>query len=198
MFAAAEWDEALTLLARAIHNHERDEEPDELRLAVCIRRLAAVHQASGDCTRPDSLMQVVETLQVSSLGKDALPLASTLGGDASFDCQCGRFEDAAVGLELAMQIFERRLGPEHVYVAVMSHNIGKVRATQDRLLEAEPYYAQALDILRRKYGPVSGPVQVAVENYCDVLEGLGKQALADSLQRASRATRFRAMLGDEP
>lgn len=155
-------------------------------------RIEALHndgqlsQTAGDLqTAADTLEQVVT--QMEGIEPDSLRLSATLSNLGNILSDLDRHDDALAHLRRALEIRERRLGPEHPRTADTMAAISRALFSLGRFDEALEFSEQALEINERALGPDHLGVARSLFSLGLTLKDLGRQRDAlDAFERAHR------------
>ncbi|MCB9754519.1 MAG: tetratricopeptide repeat protein [Myxococcales bacterium] len=105
---------------------------------------------------------------------EGMNLAKTLNGLGTTLDQSGAPEEALEVYREALEIYERRLGPDHPNVAVVLNNIAIVHRHAGRLDEAEAALARSLKIRERALRPSHPLIAQSRTNLGNVYERAGR------------------------
>ena len=112
------------------------------------------------------LMEISETCSDEDL-------ASTILHMGSVQHDLGDLQQAKEHCERALDIWLKKLGPEHVHVATTYSNLGVVQHDLGDLEQAKEHYERALDIRLKKLGPEHVHVATTYINLGSVQRDLG-------------------------
>ncbi len=101
----------------------------------------------------------------------------------------GRYEEAEPLYRHALAINEKKLGPEHPYVAAALNNLALLYKFQGRYEEAEPLYTRALAINEKKLGQEHPHVAASLNNLALLYSAQGRYEEAEPLHRRASAIR---------
>jgi tetratricopeptide (TPR) repeat protein len=119
------------------------------------------------------------------LGREDINLARTLTNLGNITGRKGEFDDALALQERALQIAERKLGPDHQDVAIILRNLGVAFERKGELQEAIICHERALAIQERSLGPNHPGVSLALANLGTILQKRGE--LDEALSLLKRA-----------
>ena len=125
---------------------------------------------------PKEQQQAIAAFQNASdrakAAHDDIKLARDLSYLALLYKQMGRYKQAEPLLLQALELYKRRLGDNHPYVATILSNLALLYNAQGRYKEAEPLYLQALELYKR----------LPRDNHPDVANSLNNLALLYNAQ----------------
>jgi nephrocystin-3 len=87
----------------------------------------------------------------------------------------------------ALEIDERRYGPDHPNVATILNNLAELLRATNRLAEAEPLMRRALEIDENSYGPKHPHVATNLNNLASLLTAMNRLAEAEPMMRRALA-----------
>jgi serine/threonine protein kinase len=108
----------------------------------------------------------------------------------------GRYPDARMQLEHALELYRRALGAENPKALRVLNNLGFIAYLQGNYLEAEALCSQALAAQRRVLGPEHPDTLGSMNNLAVVYERQGKNAQAEALHSQTLEIQ-RRVLGPE-
>jgi tetratricopeptide (TPR) repeat protein len=139
-------------------------------------------QAVAQDERNKSLDRVIECFQLALVQQYIL--GNPRGAEGNLRECLRRLQDA--------------YGEQHIYVALICHQLAKNLADQKKDAEAEPLFGACLTILRQTVGLGYPRASVAVLEYGIVLDRLGRSAEADNLFAETRAAQQARYGADHP
>ena len=101
--------------------------------------------------------------------------------------ESGRSSEALASYQRALEIGERRVGPDHPELIILLANTGAAHYFAAGPERAEPYYRRALDIGERRLGPQHSLVGKVMLYYAAVLKRMDRKAEAKQYQRRAKA-----------
>ncbi len=120
-----------------------------------------------------------------------LSLAESLNKEARYYYDQGKYAEAEQLYKRMLAIYEKVLGPEHSYVAVILNNLGRSYERQGKYAKAEPLYRRALVIFEKKLGPDHPNVVTALENMAELYKKMGRKGEAEKLEEQAKGIRSR-------
>jgi CHAT domain-containing protein/Flp pilus assembly protein TadD len=124
--------------------------------------------------------------------------ASTLTTQAYKLYQQGRYSEAILLAQRALNIREKSLGPIHPDVATALNNLALVYEKQGQHADAEPLYKRSLAIYEKTSGPDHPHVATALNNLASLYYAQGRYAEVEQLYKRSLAIREKAFGPDHP
>ena len=79
-----------------------------------------------------------------------------------------KYAQAEPLFQLALNMYEKKLGPDNTTVAALINNLGSVHEHQGHLAQAEPLYKRVLEIDEKVLGPDHPNVAVALKNLAGI------------------------------
>ncbi len=157
--------------------------------------LALVHYARSEYEQAEHAARSALSLRLEAYGPDAvvtalghLRLAEVLG-------DVGRFEPARDQLEQAIDILERRLGPDHAQTLSAINNLSVLHINRGDLREAEVLQRRLLERWTRLHGERHMSVGDGYQNLGTTLGQLGRLAEAEEMHRRADDV-YRTALGE--
>src|SRR5262249_52280480 len=99
----------------------------------------------------------------------------------------GKYEEAEPFAVTVFEIYEGRLGADHVDVGIMANNLAMLFHAQKKYAEAEQLYKRALGIRTKRGAPKHKDVKDLIANYIQLLEATGRKGDAEKLRAFSRS-----------
>ena len=103
----------------------------------------------------------------------------------------GKYDRAVVVAKKALEVAEKKVGPNHPRVATSLNNLAALYETQGQYAQAEPLYKRALAIDEKALGPDHPEVATDLENLASLYRATKRDEEAESLEQ--RAARIRAI-----
>lgn len=174
------YDDAMTLLGRALALREANLPPDDPEVAESLARLGVLQRQRGDLEESEANLRRALALQEAASGPDADEVGHVLRDLGSTLLARGRPAEARPLLDRALAIEERALGSEHRAVASILQGLGTAAYYLGDYAEASQYWTRALALRERQLGPDHPDVATALNNLGGVffLEGRYDEALA--------------------
>ncbi|HYO16839.1 MAG TPA: tetratricopeptide repeat protein, partial [Thermoanaerobaculia bacterium] len=172
------YEEARSLLERAVSIRRKHPGEGGLHLAEALQRLARLSYEQADHSRSRSLFEEALALQEKALAPDHPDVGKTLGGLGRVLLAQGNLAEGRRLQERAVAILESSLGPRHPEVGFALRNLG---VTLGEVLEqeaAQERLARAVDILVAAYGPDHPHVANTRVMLGDALADLGDRTAA--------------------
>jgi tetratricopeptide (TPR) repeat protein len=113
-------------------------------------------------------------------------LAAAFGNLCLVSIREHRYIEAESQAHQAIQILDRRFGPDHVEMAGYLNNLGMIYSLTDRAGEAEPLVQRALSIAQAGYGPDDISVRNILVTYARILRQLNRKAEAKAMERRAK------------
>jgi CHAT domain-containing protein/tetratricopeptide (TPR) repeat protein len=110
----------------------------------------------------------------------------------------GKYAEATAIAARALDLAERRFGPDHPTVSTALNNLAFVYSAQGRYSEAEPLYQRALAIAEKALGPDHPNVASDLGNLAELYRALGRSADAEPLYKRALMIHEKALGGDHP
>src|SRR5262249_10830605 len=131
----------------------------------------------------------IEELRAATENDRALQEARKLYKKASDLRNSGKYDEALPQFERALEIREKRLGPDHPDVSQAISGLATLHYYKGEYAKAEPLYQRALAITEKSLGPEHPDVAQSLHNLAVLYSALGDYAKAEPLyQRALAIT----------
>jgi len=112
------------------------------------------------------------------------PLAAWLFGQTgTFWLELGDWAQAESAARRALEIYEKKYGPNHTYVARALNNLAQILNRTNRLAEAEPLMRRSLAIDEETFGPDHPKVARVLSNLAGLLMATYRLAEAEPIYR---------------
>jgi tetratricopeptide (TPR) repeat protein len=95
----------------------------------------------------------------------------------------GRYVEAEPLFNLALAIYKRAEGPEHLNLANTLNNLGRLYRAQGRYVEAEPLCERAVSIREKALGPEDPLVAASLNNLAELYRAQGQYTKAEPIFR---------------
>jgi tetratricopeptide (TPR) repeat protein len=125
-------------------------------------------------------------------GPDDPATGLALHNNAQFLILQGNLVAAEQTQLMALVIFEKKLGGNHINTAVALHNLGAIQLKQENFKEAEKYLLRALAAKEKAVKPGNLSIAHTLDNLAAALDGQGRQIEAEKLRRRAEGIRRRA------
>jgi tetratricopeptide (TPR) repeat protein len=210
--------EAESLLTRALASREKALGPDHAELADILHNLAGVYASSEDTSRVEKALPLLEraaNIRAQSLGPEHPRVADAIYRMATIDLMLAKragswrvpdlvaglrgagprlsrdayLDRAQRGLERALAIREKSLGPGHPAVAAGLQSLAAVHVERGHYAQAEILMKQALAIVEKALGPNHPATADVLDAYAHVLANTSHEAEARALKVRARAIR---------
>ncbi len=152
LWRRADYQQARTLLERALANREARLGSDQLEIAQSVHGVAVVLHAQGDLDAARALYERALAIYEARLGADHPTIATSLNDLATVLRDQGDLDAARALYERALAIREARLGADHPDTAWSLSNLANVLADQGDLDAARGLYERALAIREARLG----------------------------------------------
>ena len=103
----------------------------------------------------------------------------------------GKYNRAVVVAKKALEVAEKKVGPNHPSVATSLNNLAELYRVQGHYALAEPLYKRALTIVEEVLGPNHPDVATDLGNLAELYRATKRDEEAESLEQ--RAARIRAI-----
>ncbi|MFH1812188.1 MAG: serine/threonine-protein kinase [Pseudomonadota bacterium] len=171
---AGAYDEARTLLVRAVERARQDPEPGRPDLSSPLNRLAVVLKHLGEEDHALELYQQALALDEATLGPSHPGLVPALNNIATLLTEQGQYVEAERALRRGLEIREQALGPAHPDVATSLSKLGLVLTRRGALDEAWQAHQRALTIRAQALGATSPQVGFSLDAMGFVREQQGR------------------------
>jgi tetratricopeptide (TPR) repeat protein len=111
--------------------------------------------------------------------------------------RAGKYDRAIVVAKKALEVAEKRVGPNHPDVATSLHSLASLYYNQGQYAQAETLYRRALTIRENALGPDHPDVATNLNNLAVLYKNQGQYAQAEPLLMRALAIQEKA-LGPEP
>ena len=157
-------DEAQLVAELGLSLARRVPDPSQVFEGNALTQLANVKVVNTEWDDADVLfVQAIETLEQAGEAAER-DLALALNDYATLQLRRGLLQEASTHHTRALEIRERRLGPDHPYVGSSVLNLGNLSRELNDVDEAERMYTRALQIFTRSYGSDHPTTTVARAN----------------------------------
>ena len=163
-YGEAKYDEARSLIERALEIRERVLGPNHRDVAAAIHNLAAIYRSKGEYGKAEPLYQRALEIWEKVLGPEHPDVALAINNLANTYNSKGDYARAEEFYLRALDIWEKALGPEHLEVAQSLHNLGVIYYTKGQYAKAESFYRRALGIKEGALGPEHLDVARTINN----------------------------------
>ena len=147
------YDEAETLLARAVALRRERPGAGGLDLAASLHGLARLRAEKADHAAARKLYEEALALREAALGPDHPDVARTLTGLGRVLASLGDFRTARRHQERALEILEKSLGRGHAEVGLALRDLGLTLVKAREVKAARTWLARALEVLETGHGP---------------------------------------------
>jgi CHAT domain-containing protein/Tfp pilus assembly protein PilF len=150
---AGKFDDALTLVERALEIRERILGAEHRDVAVALRGLATLYYDKGEYAKAEPLYQRALIIQEKALGPKHREVANTLYRLGVLHFSRSEYEKSESLHNRALAIREEVLGPEHPLVAFPLNSLASICAVKGDYVKAERLFNRALKIREKALGP---------------------------------------------
>src|SRR5262247_820389 len=195
---AGKYDEALSLVERALEIRERllgTEHPD---VAAGIDSLAGVYSDRGEYVKAEPLYLRALAIREKALGNDHPDTATGASNLGKLYHYQGKFGEAEPLYKRSLDIREKALGKDHPDTAEVLNNLAALYSAQGKYVEAEPLHQRALDIREKALGKDHPFTAQSLNSLASLYHLLGKYAEAEPLYKRSLDIREKAQGKDHP
>ena len=147
------YDEAKSLLTRAVDIRRRAPGGNRLDLAESLHALARVLAERAEHKTARALYEEALTIRAAALGPDHPDVGRTLAGLGRVYEAQGDFPTARRHQERALVILESALGPHHPEIGLALRDLGNTMMESLESKAATPRLERALQILEESFGP---------------------------------------------
>jgi eukaryotic-like serine/threonine-protein kinase len=166
----------------------------ELR-AEMMTLLGKIYTGLGAYDRAEPLLREAVALRRSG-NEGELPLADSLDAYGVFLNEKGDKEESERTLRTALDLRERRLGPEHAAVGASLSHLADVLRSRAKYAESETVFMRAIAVQRKALGDSHRDVADSLEGLAWTVGNEAQLERAGALRREALAMR-RSVLGDE-
>jgi eukaryotic-like serine/threonine-protein kinase len=191
--AMGSYDEAKTLLERALTIQERALGPEHPDLTRSMNELANVYEDLGEFEGAKALHERALALRERALGSEHPEVATGLHDLAGAHDEMGSYEEAKALYERALTIRERVLGAEHPDFAATLNNLAIIHAKTGSYEEARRLFARGLLIDEKARGPEHPAVAMSVHNLASINADMGSYEEAKALHERALAIREKTL-----
>src|SRR5215510_13209006 len=140
----------------------------------------------------------IEELRAATENDRALQEARKLYKKAVDLRNAGKYDEALPHFERALEIRERRLGPDHPDVSQAINGLATLHHSKGKYSKAEPLYQRALAIREKSLGPEHPDVAQSLNNLAYLYSDLGDYAKAKPLDQRALAIREKSLGPEHP
>lgn len=179
------YEEAETLLVRAVALRRERPGPDRLALAASLHGLARLRAEKAEHAAARKLYEEALALREKALGPEHPDVARTLTGLGRVLASLGDFDTARRHQERALAILEKSLGRDHAEVGFVLRDLGLTLVQGRDSKAARPRLARALEILETGHGaghPDAAKVRVQLGNA--LLDAGDREGAREQFERA--------------
>ncbi len=195
---AGRYDEALSLISRALEIREKILGPDHSDLASTINFQANLYYSKGVYAHAESLYQRALEIREKALGQDHPHVASSLNNLANVLIDRGEYAKAEPMHLRSLEIWEKALGAEHLGVADALNNLALLYDEMGDYAKAEPMHQRALRIREKNLGMDHIDVGESLNNLGILYAIGGEYAKAEPLYLRALSIREKVEGPDHP
>jgi len=195
---AGKYDEALSLVERALEIRERLLGTEHRDVAAGIDSLAGVYSDRGEYVKAEPLYLRALAIREKALGIDHPDTATGASNLGKLYHYQGKYGEAESLYKRSLEIREKALGKDHPDTAEVLNNLAVLYSAQGKYVEAEPLHQRALDIREKALGKDHPSTAQSLNNLAFVYEYLGKYAEAEPLYKRALDIREKALGKDHP
>jgi CHAT domain-containing protein/Tfp pilus assembly protein PilF len=140
----------------------------------------------------------IEELRAATENDRALQEARKLYKKASDLSGAGKYDEALPYFEGALEIRERRLGPDHSDVSQAINGLAAIHYYKGEYSKAAPLYQRALAIREKSLGPEHPDVAASLNSLASIYDDLGAYAKAEPLHQRALAVREKSLGPEHP
>jgi tetratricopeptide (TPR) repeat protein len=181
------YEEAVSLLERALVIDEKALGPDDRHVADDLKVLGSVHFKKGDYVRAEPFDRRALGIYEKALGPDDPEVAETLNSLGVLLALKHDYVGAEPLYRRALTIDEKSFGPDDPEVATPLRNLANLLADRRDYVDAEPLYRRVLAIDEKRLGPDHPKLSKRLNELALLLGQEGKYAEAEPLLRRALA-----------
>jgi tetratricopeptide (TPR) repeat protein len=196
-----QYDQAETILKRAIRVREKAVGIDHPAIVVTLNRLASVYQSEGKYPEAEALIRRGLTIQEKAYGVNNLDVAVSTQALADLYHIQKRDVEAEMLLKRAISIEEKALQPnDRAYPSISwtLTDLGRLFEEQGRYSDAEPEFTRALAIYQKASSPNYFNIGDSLFEVAVVFALEGKIKEADSYFKQTLTTMEKSLGRDHP
>ncbi len=182
--------------SRAIALSNRAPKPNDPLVARELAGLAVLRWQQGQKAEAESLYK--SAIAIDGKNPDELLLARHLIGLGVVYWAQKRYPEAEAQLQRALDIQQKKLGPDHPDVATVTNNLGALLWSQGRFDEALPLYERTLKIYNLTYDPSHPNIAAISNNLAETYWKLGRYKEAEPLFRRALAIKEAKLASGHP
>lgn|GEM_PF-4249000 len=180
LLSLGQYDEAKTLLAKALKTQYESSKPDHLCMAATYKNLGIVLHELGQYGDAKEYYEQALCLYAAYGGEDYREVATTQLSYAGLLCTIGQLHDAKNLMEEALNRLIHHYGEEHVDVAMAKQNWANVLKLLGQHEEAKQLYEQALKTAIHHYRNESHVTIAKIRhNLAETFDNLGQYTEAE-------------------
>src|SRR6266511_2059845 len=195
---AGKYDEALSLVERALEIRERLLGTEHRDVAAGIDSLAGVYSDRGEYVKAEPLYLRALAIREKALGIDHPDTATGASNLGKLYHYQGKYGEAESLYKRSLEIREKALGKDHPSTAQGQNTRACVYEYLGKYAEAEPLYKRALDIREKALGKDHPSTAISLNSLASLYDLHGKYAEAEPLYRRSLDIREKALGKDHP
>ena len=192
------YEEADSLLRRALAINEASYGPDHPEVAILLSNLATLLKATNRLADAEPLMRRALAIDEASYGTDHPNVARDLNNLAMLLLDTNRPSEAESLIRRAMAIDEASYGPDHPKVAIRLNNLARLLHATNHKLDAELLIRRALAIDEASYGPDHPNVAIRLDILSRFLHDTGLYDEAENHARRALSIDERSFGPDHP
>jgi tetratricopeptide (TPR) repeat protein len=112
--------------------------------------------------------------------------------------RAGKFADAVLIAQQALQLSEKTLGPDHLATATLLNNLAELYRSMGDYAKAEPLFQRALKIQEQALGPDEPGTAATLNNLAALYDSMGNYAKAEPLYQRALKISENALGPDHP
>ncbi len=183
LYKRSEWDEAESLMRRALAIDEANFGKDDPNVAIHLNNLAQLLQTTNRLAEAEQMMRRVLTIYEASSDEWDSYVAVALNSLAHLLAYTGRLVEAEPMYRRSLAIDEVIYGPDHPNVAKRLNNLSSLLWTTERLAEAEPLMRRALAINEASFRFDHPNVATNLNNLAKLLQYTNRLTEAERMYR---------------
>src|SRR6266498_2872568 len=195
---AGKYDEALSLVERALEIRERLLGTEHRDVAAGIDSLAGVYSDRGEYVKAEPLYLRALAIREKALGIDHPDTATGASNLGKLYHYQGKYGEAEPLYKRSLDIREKALGKDHPSTAQSLNNLAFVYEYLGKYAEAEPLYKRALDIREKALGKDHPITANSINNLGTHYRRQGKYAEAEPLYKRALDIREKSLGNDHP
>jgi CHAT domain-containing protein len=198
LYNSGKYDEALSLVERAVEIRRNELGPEHLDVANSLRILAIIYRAKGETAKAEPIQQLVLSIREKRLGPEHPLVAQTLHNLANIYDDSGNPAKAEQFYRRGLAIGEKALGPEHPQVATSLNSLAIINLDKGDYARAEQLQQRALAIREKMLEPGHPHIGTSLNNLAALYASMGDYLKAEQLYRRAMALQEKTQGPEHP